>query len=133
MALGRMETVIQAVHPPGRLRSPWPMQRNRWSRATGLTAKASSDGQCASELPPSKGNRVAPSQFLNAGSKLKLEAERHRRFVITGRASGTSIEAIVGPGQSITVTAGNEALRIDAFDAEPEGRDPDTIEFSMTE
>jgi hypothetical protein len=77
---------------------------------------------------------VAFNQFINAGSTLKLEAETRRRFVITGRASGTKIETIVDAGQSFTVTAGSEALRVDGFEEAPASRgDPDAIEFSMTE
>ena len=76
---------------------------------------------------------VAFNQFINAGAKLKLESETAQRFVITGRASGSVMEAIVGPGQSFTVTANSESLRVDAFEAELEGNEHGAIPFQMTQ
>ena len=64
---------------------------------------------------------MAFNQFVNAGTKLKLESETAQRFVITGRASGSVIEAVVGPGQSFTVSANSESLRVDAYEAAIEG------------
>ena len=76
---------------------------------------------------------MAFNQFVNAGTKLKLESETAQRFVITGRASGSVIEAVVGPGQSFTVSANSESLRVDAYEAEIEGNAMGGIPFQMTE
>jgi len=76
---------------------------------------------------------VAFNQFVNAGTQLKLESVTAQRFVITGRASGTIIEAIVSPGQKFTVSASSESLRVDAFEVEPIGHEPGTIDFRMTQ
>jgi hypothetical protein len=76
---------------------------------------------------------VASSQFVNAGSQLKLESETAQRFVITGRASGTVIEAIVSPGQAFTVSASSESLRVDSFAVEAEGSHEGGIDFRLTQ
>jgi hypothetical protein len=77
---------------------------------------------------------VAINQFVNVGSKLKLESETPRRFVITGRASGTTIEAVIGAHQSFTVSASSESLKIDSFEAEPESAGAlGALDFRMTE
>lgn len=76
---------------------------------------------------------MAFNQFINAGTQLKLESEKAQRFVITGRASGNVIEAIVSPGQAFTVSADSESLRVDAFDVEPEGQHEGGIDFRMTQ
>ena len=77
---------------------------------------------------------MAFNQFVNAGSKLKLESKTAQRFVITGRASGNVLEATVGPGQSFTVSANSESLRVDAFEAEIEQKGPEGgIDFRMTQ
>ncbi len=75
---------------------------------------------------------MAFNQVVNIGTTLKLESAERQRFVITGRASGSVIEAVVGPGQSFTVTAHSESLRIDVFAAEPEGRADGAIDFRLT-
>lgn len=80
-----------------------------------------------------RGTWVAFNQFVNAGTKLKLESETAQRFVITGRASGNVIEAIVGPGQSFTLSANSESLRVDAFEAELEGNELGGIPFHLTQ
>ena len=72
------------------------------------------------------------NQFINAGAKLKLEAKAAQRFVITGRASGTVIEATVAAGQALTITANSESLRVDSFEPELEGDDMGAIPFQMT-
>lgn len=76
---------------------------------------------------------MAFNQFVNAGTQLKLESETAQRFVITGRASGTMIEAIVSPGQRFTISASSESLRVDSFEVEPEDHEPGTIDFRMTQ
>ena len=77
---------------------------------------------------------MAFNQFVNAGTKVKLESDGRRRFVITGRASGNVIEAVVGPGQSITVSASSESLKVDSFEAESEAAEHGgALEFKMTE
>ena len=75
---------------------------------------------------------MAFNQFINAGAKLKLEPESAQRFVITGRASGTVIEATVAAGQALTITANSESLRVDSFEPELEADKMGAIPFQMT-
>ncbi len=75
---------------------------------------------------------MAFNQFINAGATLKLEAEKAQRFVITGRASGSVIEATIGAGQSLSITANSESLRVDAFEPELEADEVGGIPFQMT-
>jgi hypothetical protein len=103
--------------------------RSRPVRAFGSAAQRNNDGFADGYL---RGNCVAFNQFINAGAKLKLEPKSAQRFVITGRASGTVIEATVAGGQALTITANSESLRVDSFEPEPEVDDMGAIPFQMT-
>ncbi len=76
---------------------------------------------------------MAFSQFVNAGTALKLEPEQAQRYVITGRATGKVIEVVVAAGQTHTVDAKSESLRIDAFDVESDGQHDGGIDFRLTQ
>ena len=76
---------------------------------------------------------MAFSQFVNAGTALKLEPEKAQRYVITGRATGKVIEIVVAAGQVHTVDAKSESLRVDAFDAVADAQHDGGIDFRMTQ
>ena len=76
---------------------------------------------------------MAFNQFVNAGTSLKMESDKARRYVITGRASGRVTEVVVAAGQAYTVDASAESLRVDAFDVQSEGQHDGGIDFRLTQ
>ena len=74
------------------------------------------------------------NQFVNAGTELKLEPEKTQRYVITGRATGKVIEVVVEAGQTHTVSAKTESLRIDSFEVNAAaGGHEGSIDFRLTQ
>lgn len=77
---------------------------------------------------------MAFNQFVNAGTELKLKSEKTQRYVITGRATGKVTEIVVEAGQTYTVSASTESLRIDSFEVAAAAGGPEGgIDFRLTQ
>jgi hypothetical protein len=77
---------------------------------------------------------VAPSQFVNVGTELRLLSDKAQRYVITGRASGRVTEVTVEAGKPYVVSATAESLRVDTHDAQAVAKGPEGgIEFKLTQ